>query len=111
MPCGATGTQMNLFSRLFRVARSYANSIGECPELQFCTDHTAENLCGCIQAIAVFNGGHDWPGSKPDGGQHVDALQNDEKPLVFAACLSGSSGCVGNLCVNLCTNLMCVSLQ
>ena len=26
--CRATGTQMNLFSRLFRVARSYANSIG-----------------------------------------------------------------------------------
>ncbi|CAL5221158.1 g3297 [Coccomyxa viridis] len=26
-PCGALGTQMNLFSRLFRVARSYANSI------------------------------------------------------------------------------------
>ena len=31
VPCGATGTQMNLFSRLFRVARSYANSIGEWP--------------------------------------------------------------------------------
>ena len=26
--CGALGTQMNLFSRLFRVARSYANALG-----------------------------------------------------------------------------------
>ena len=31
--CGAAGVQMNLFSRLFRVARSYANALGEC---QFC---------------------------------------------------------------------------
>ena len=29
--CGAAGTQMNLFSRLFRVARSYANSLGTQP--------------------------------------------------------------------------------
>ena len=26
--CSALGTQMNLFSRLFRVARSYANALG-----------------------------------------------------------------------------------
>ncbi len=26
--CGALGVQMNLFSRLFRVARSYANALG-----------------------------------------------------------------------------------
>lgn len=27
--CGAAGVQMNLFSRLFRVARSYANALGK----------------------------------------------------------------------------------
>ena len=30
--CGALGVQMNLFSRLFRVARSYANALGGHPE-------------------------------------------------------------------------------
>lgn len=29
--CGAAGTQMNIFGRLFRVARSYANSLGAQP--------------------------------------------------------------------------------
>ncbi len=100
---------MNLFSRLFRVARSYANSIGEWPEPQLCTDHTSENLCECIQAVAICCGGHDWRGSKPDGGQHINALQNKEETLVFAACPSGSSESVGEfVCEPVCESHVCL---
>ena len=51
MPCGATGTQMNLFSRLFRVARSYANSIGEWPEHPVCTMLTSVNPAGAFKPL------------------------------------------------------------
>ena len=39
--CGALGVQMNLFSRLFRVARSYANALGRIL-LSLATTHGAQ---------------------------------------------------------------------
>ena len=68
------------------------------------------DLRGCIRAIAIFGGRHDWQSYKPDsrqhdGGQHVDALQNKEENLVFAACVSGLSESVGE---SVCESDMCL---
>ena len=68
MPCGATGTQMNLFSRLFRVARSYANSIGEWPEHPVCTEYTSVNSLGLFKPLLTLV--KDMDGLKPEGGRH-----------------------------------------